>query len=178
MNKLILHIRRFGVRLTADRRRFAALCLLSAVALLFWTRLIVIKRIPKTALADPVAVQIERATEAAAPAAAPVTVLLPERPARDPFGINGEAFPLPEAAEDTRAQQGGPRDRAAHVGAAVAGMTLEAAMPPALAVIDGATRRRGDQVATTDGFNFEVVEIRPRSVVLARSGARFVLRME
>ena len=52
MTRFVLQLRRFGVRLTADRRRFGILCMLMAVALLFWTRLIVIKRIPRTALAE------------------------------------------------------------------------------------------------------------------------------
>lgn len=174
MNQIILHIRRFGVRLTADRRRFAALCLLSAVALLFWTRLIVIKRIPKTALAEPPMVEVEASAVANAPQGA-VSVILPMRPERDPFAISDTAFPPPEAVADpSTGVQRGHKD----VGSAVAAMRLEASMPPALAVIDGATRRRGDQVATSEGFSFEVIEIRPKSVVLARSGSRFVLRME
>jgi len=177
MNRIILHIRRFGVRLTADRRRFAALCLLSAVALLFWTRLIVIKRIPKTALAEPPMVEVEASVVANAPQAT-VSVMLPMRPERDPFAISDTAFPRPEAVADPSI--GVQRGESSHqdAGSAVAAMRLEASMPPALAVIDGATRRRGDQVATSEGFSFDVVEIRPKSVVLARSGSRFVLRME
>ena len=179
MSQFMLHLRRFGIRLTADRKRFAVLCILSAVALLFWTRLIVIKRIPRTALAEP-EMQVEPAADqaGAGEAGPPITVILPDRPSRDPFAIDATFFPNTEATSSERAlvrseSQVGtdPRD-------AVAAMRLEASMPPSLAVIDGTTRRRGDTVSGSAGLPFTLVEIRARTVVLSRGDDRYVLRME
>jgi hypothetical protein len=177
MTRFILQLRRFGVRLTADRRRFGILCLLMAVALLFWTRLIVIKRIPRTALAetelliaqDSLSDQHDARMEI-------VTVVLPDQPQRDPFEIDERVFPvaIPETqapSNESTTRQGDPKD-------SVSAMRLDASMPPGIAVIDGITRRRGDSVLGSEGMLFEVLEIRPRSVVLGRTGARYVLRMD
>ncbi|MDP7070064.1 MAG: hypothetical protein QF561_01810 [Phycisphaerales bacterium] len=180
MNRFLLNLRRFGVRLTADRRRFAVLCVLSAVALLFWTRLIVVKRIPRTALAEPEAhADLGEALASTDTPGEPVEVVLPGQPRRDPFAIDVNIFPSLLAAA---APAGGvvPTDpkHAADPKAALSGLRLEASMPPAIAVIDGSTRRRGDTVVGSEGLAFTVLEIHPRSVVLDRSGARYVLRME
>jgi hypothetical protein len=177
MTRFVLQLRRFGVRLTADRRRFAVLCMLMAVALLFWTRLIVIKRIPRTALAEPALLVAQHMDDLVGEAPLEiVTVVLPDQPQRNPFEIDDQSFPLASAAED----QEGPtiESRAGDPKTAVQAMTLDASMPPSIAVIDGTTRRRGDSVAGSDGLSFEVIEIRPRSVVLGRADARYVLRME
>ncbi len=177
MNSMVLTLRRFGVRLTADRRRFAILCTLMAVALLFWTRLIAIKRIPSTALADPAVLVADAADEAGEPGdQPPITVVLPDRPSRDPFAIDAGAYPEP-APESTVAAAAG------HAGmpdprASIAAMRLEASMPPAIAVIDGTTRRIGDRVSGSEGVIFELLEIRPKTVVLGRLDARYLLRMD
>ncbi len=177
MNSLVLQLRRFGVRLTADRRRFAILCTLMAVALLFWTRLIVIKRIPRTALADPEMLVADAGDDAGDGGATPVvTVILPDRPSRDPFAIDAAAYPeaLPEpAATPTTSGQNMADPRAS-----IDAMRLEASMPPAIAVIDGTTRRIGDRVSGSEGLVFEVLEIRPKTVVLGRLDARYLLRMD
>ena len=81
MSDVLLQLRRFGVRLTADRKRFGLLCTLLAVALLFWTRLIVIKQIPRTALAEG-KVELAMADEDQFEQVhTPVEVLLPSAPA-------------------------------------------------------------------------------------------------
>jgi hypothetical protein len=178
MTQFMLHIRRFGIRVTADRRRFAVLCVLSAVALLFWTRLIVIKRIPRTALAEP-EVQVETTADATAAgdSGPPITVVLPDRPSRDPFAIDTTFFPTaevtPESGSGASSTRAGidPRD-------AIAAMRLEALMPPTLAVIDGTTRRCGDTLSGSAGLPFTLVEIRAKAVVLSRGDDRYVLRME
>jgi hypothetical protein len=101
MTPYMLFIRRFGVRLTADRKRFAVLCVLSAVALLFWTRLIVVKRIPRTALAEPeVQVDISNA-QSKTDERLPIAVVLPDRPSRDPFSIDAGFFPAAVEQIDT-----------------------------------------------------------------------------
>lgn len=178
MTQFMLQIRRFGIRLTADRKRFAALCVLSAVALLFWTRLIVVKRIPRTALADP-AVFVETADDAteAEQTSPPIAVVLPARPARDPFAIDTRFFPAPEEPKE-RPLRGPSEPLGGDPRAALSEMRLEASMPPSLAVIDGTTRRQGDTVSGSAGLSFTLVEIRPRTVVLTRGDDRYVLRME
>ncbi len=175
MNQLLLTVRRLGVRLTADRKQFAVLCTLTAIALLFWTRLIVIKRIPRTALADQEVHEVASASDAddAAGERPVIEVILPERPGRDPFSIDRTLFPVTAIEEESQ-----EIDSWVDADASVASMRLEASMPPALAVIDGATRRRNDTVHGSDGLSFTIAEIRPKSVVLERADARFVLRMD
>ena len=177
MTPYMLFIRRFGVRLTADRKRFAVLCVLSAVALLFWTRLIVVKRIPRTALAEPeVQVDISNA-QSKTDERPPIAVVLPDRPSRDPFSIDAGFFPAAVEQIDTPTTSQGV-GAAPDPRAAIASMRLEASMPPTLAVIDGITRRRGDRVSGSAGIPFELVEINQRTVVLSRGDDRYVLRME
>lgn len=177
MTRFILQLRRFGVRLTADRRRFGILCMLMAVALLFWTRLIVIKRIPRTALAEPELVIAQDSLSDVHDARMEVvTVVLPDQPRRDPFEIDALAFPV--AIPETQAPSNGSTTRQGDPKASVSAMRLDASMPPGIAVIDGTTRRRGDSVSGSEGMLFEVLEIRSRSVVLGRADARYVLRMD
>jgi hypothetical protein len=179
MNQLLLNLRRFGVRLTADRRRFAVLCVLSAVALLFWTRLIVVKRIPRTALAEPEAfVDLDKALGGSSDPGQPVELVLPGRPRRDPFSIDAAIFPALVAAMPSPGSVGSTVASGPDPKVALESLRLEASMPPTIAVIDGSTRRRGDTVVGSEGLAFTVLEIHPRSVVLDRSGARYVLRME
>jgi len=179
MNQFLLNLRRFGVRLTADRRRFAVLCVLSAVALLFWTRLIVVKCIPRTALAEPEArVDLDKALASSSKAGQPVELVLPGRPERDPFSIDANIYPSISEAQTPTGLARSPAESGPDPKVALASVRLEASMPPTLAVIDGSTRRRGDTVVGSEGLAFTVLEIHPRSVVLDRSGARYVLRME
>jgi len=178
MTQFMLHVRRFGIRVTADRKRFAVLCVLSAVALLFWTRLIVIKRIPRTALAEP-EVQVETMTNSlgTGDSGPPITVVLPDRPSRDPFAIDTAFFPSAAAPVDAQRRAASP-GQGIDPREAVAAMRLEASMPPTLAVIDGTTRRRGDTVSGSAGLPFTLLEIRAKTVVLTRGDDRYVLRME
>jgi hypothetical protein len=177
MTPFMLSVRRFGVRLTADRKRFAVLCVLSAVALLFWTRLIVVKKIPRTALAEPeVQVDVSNA-QSNTDERLPIAVVLPDRPSRDPFSIDAGFFPAAVEQIDTPTTSQGV-GAAPDPRAAIASMRLDASMPPTLAVIDGITRRRGDRVSGSAGIPFELVEINQRTVVLSRGDDRYVLRME
>ncbi|MDP7029533.1 MAG: hypothetical protein QF733_04850 [Phycisphaerales bacterium] len=177
MNSFVLQLRRFGVRLTADRRRFAILCTLMAVALLFWTRLIVIKRIPRTALADPEVLVADAEEAGADRTESPVvTVVLPDRPSRDPFAIDAVAYP--EVVPPPTPSTGAASQSGADPRTSIEAMRLEASMPPSIAVIDGATRRIGDRVSGSEGLVFEVLEIRPKTVVLGRLDARYLLRMD
>lgn len=179
MSQFMLHLRRFGIRLTADRKRFAVLCVLCAVALLFWTRLIVIKRIPRTALAEPeVQVETNFVQASSSETAPPITVVLPDLPSRDPFAIDTTFFPSASTEGSGTGPQAGATQSAVDPNDAITAMRLEASMPPSLAVIDGTTRRRGDTVSGSAGIPFTLVEIRARTVVLSRGDDRYVLRME
>lgn len=176
MTRFMLNVRRLGIRMTADRKRFAVLCLVTAIGLLFWTRLIVVKRIGRTALAEQEIVETASATPTSVNTPI-VTIVLPARPTRDPFAIDPAVFPVEVPQDDAAAAQRAdptvvdPRET-------LAAMRLEASMPPSLAVIDGVTRRRSDRVPGSAGINFELVEIRSRSVVLMHAGDRYLLRME
>lgn len=175
MTRFMLHLRRFGVRMTADKKRFAMLCLVTAIGLLFWTRLIVVKRIGRTAMAEQATAQIASNTpqDAQLPA---VTVILPDRPTRDPFAIDADVYPAVEdAGLAVDATAGTP---SVDPRQALQGMSLEASMPPAFAVIDGVTRRRNDRVPGSAGVSFQLIEINQRSVVLLHGEDRYVLRME
>ena len=177
MNKMMLHLRRFGVRMTADRKRFGLLCTLLAVAMLFWTRLIVIKQIPRTALADEAAMMIAAdSSDASALPRTPVEVILPARPLRDPFMVSDTWFPIPEDVSNESMLASTP-NTAVDPKTSLQGLRLEAAMPPALAVIDGRTRRPGESLTGTDGVVFKVIEIRGRTVLLEHAGEQYQLSM-
>ena len=175
MNNMLLQLRRFGVRLTADRKRFRLLCTLLAVALLFWTRLIVIKQIPRTALAEgSVELAMADPHETAHPES-PVEVLLPSTPVRDPFQVSDTWFPKTEVhGEDEPLAS---TSTAIDPRQSLKAMRLEAAMPPTLAVIDGRTRRPGESIPSDSGLVFTVVEIVDRGVILECSDARYRLSM-
>jgi len=49
-------LRRFWIQITADRKRFWALCVVMAMGLLLWARLIIVSRPPRTAMANETAV--------------------------------------------------------------------------------------------------------------------------
>ncbi len=175
MSDVLLQLRRFGVRLTADRKRFGLLCTLLAVALLFWTRLIVIKQIPRTALAEG-KVELAMADEDQFEQAhTPVEVLLPSAPVRDPFQVNDTWFP--RTPSDATTEPVTSTVGAIDPRQSLQAMTLEAAMPPTLAVIDGRTRRPGESMTGDDGLVFTVVEIVDRGVILECSDARYRLSM-
>jgi hypothetical protein len=195
---MMVMLRRYWLQLTADRRKFAALCVMIGVGLLLWARLIVISNMPRTALADeeltaasaaPVAAPMSR-SDNPRPAAVPVT--LADRPERDPFVIDATYFPKPisvghltaEAEKLPSQQAEDPEVVEARLRARIQGLVdqlrLDAAMSSAsLAVINGATYRTGSRVpaAGDEQVVFLLEDVRQRSVVLVYEGRRFELKM-
>jgi hypothetical protein len=171
-------LRRFWIRLTADRKRFGLLCGALAVGMLLWARLIVLTNIPRTAVAEKrehasARAPLERPARpenlgngARGPEAHdPIILRLAHLPRRDPFVISNEHFPRPTNELFTPGEQGklpasmveDHAEAEARFTAAlhqlVRRMRLDAVMhsPGAtpLAVIDGRTVRAGEVVQVT-----------------------------
>jgi hypothetical protein len=179
------------LRLTADRRRFGALCAAVMVGLLLWARVIIIARVPREAVAEP---PVEAAPEksASAPADNPRrttrAVELDAQPRHDPFLISSAYFPR-NAALDPEAGKlrGEPAEELDRSGtreyAFVRGLAelfeLEAVMTgsPKMAVISGQTWQLEDAIPAPGHPHvlFQLVEVKPRSVVLAHGRHRFEL---
>ena len=113
-------LRRFWIRLTADRKRFGILCGALMVGLLLWARLIVVSQPPRMALADPAGSKssasgdgVAGGQDPAKPSGAdnsksgkgprsrnersPIPVELFAKPSHDPFVISPIYFPKPTA---------------------------------------------------------------------------------
>jgi hypothetical protein len=178
MERLLLESRRIIVRLTADRRRFGLLCLLTAVAVMFWARLVLVNRTSQASAATQVTEVIEVAAIDDAPPPA-VPVMEPERPRRDPFSVDGAFFPIVQ--QSISGSQGSPKlgSGTSDLNAEVASrLRLGATLPPRVAVIDGITLRVGQPLSGLDSAHFELVEVHRRKVIVEAQGRRFVLRME
>ena len=119
MESVLLACRRMSVRLTADRKRFSLLCMLTAVALVFWTKLILVDRPGTVAMAET---KVDEAIEHPVINAPkdPVRVILPEKPERNPFSVSAAHFPVAE--ESTLASGNAPK--VTPVPAAISGSTL------------------------------------------------------
>jgi len=191
---MMLLLRRSWVQLTADRRKFGALCAMLGIGLLLWARLIVMSNMPRTAVADPAkAVAVAKPPVMSdKPFNPPMSIALDRQPTRDPFVICEQYFPnptsvgyLPAEAEKSLAQQTEDPEQAearfrARLRALVDRMKLDAAMSSAaLAVINGNTYRTGDQVPVDHNEQtvFTLTEVKPRSVILEFEGRRFELEM-
>lgn len=123
-----LLLRRLWVQITADRKRFAALCVMVVIGLLLWSRIILINNTPRTAIADPAARKAMTASETADATASSrkpstahipvsshnsgepaVEVHLASTPVRDPFRISPQHFPRPTI-DQGNAKQAGKSD--------------------------------------------------------------------
>ncbi len=194
---MMVLFKRYWLQLTADRRKFGALCGVLCVALLLWARLIVVSNMPRTAVADeddPEPASERPVTKATSDngSDAPVRVALQSHPDRDPFVVSDNHFPKPTQvgalapeAEKSLAQQTEDPEQAealyrARLQALVNQLTLDAAMSSAsLAVIGGRTFQAGGKVPAQDGGQtvFTLAEVRKRSVILEFKGRRFELEM-
>ncbi|MFG0253245.1 MAG: hypothetical protein ACF8NJ_10265 [Phycisphaerales bacterium JB038] len=93
----------FWIRLTADKKKFGALCLCCGVALLFWGRLVFLREVPRSAYAEPGAAQTSQTAKAAQSSrhasagadATPLRILVREVLHRDPFALDPAHFPEP-----------------------------------------------------------------------------------
>lgn len=199
-------LRRLWIQLTADPKKFGALCAAFALGLLLWARLIVVSQPPRTALANepvtsPGVKSSSRTTAAlgtdkeplthASDARATVRIELASTPERDPFVISRQYFPKPTQIADTSKEASKllaqPAEepeqiearQLARIRANAERFRLEAAMGGMMVVISGKTYRVGDLIPGTQDEHvvFELVEIRQRSVILECEGHRFELQM-
>ncbi len=190
-------LRRYWVQLTADRRKFSALCVMLGIGLLLWARLIVISNMPRTAVAEPHTTDSKQARMSNAKAMSDkiqgptIVVSLDTDPRRDPFIVCDDQFPrptslgrLPGEAAKLQAEQTEDPEQVearfrARIQAIIDQLALEAAMSSAsLAVIDGLTYRIGESVKTQDGERrLKLVEVKKRSVILEYERRRFELKM-
>ena len=194
-------LRRLWIQLTADRRRFGALCATVLLGLLLWARIIVTSNLPRTAVADEsAAARDDRSSDGARPPAvsdnrprAPINVQLAESPIRDPFLISDQYFPKPTSLDVLPQDQAKLLERPAEISrdpealvatqlrGLVGRFTLEAVMQGRpMAIISGRTRQLGDSIPAVDNaaVRFRLVDVRHRSVVLECEGHRFELKME
>ncbi len=192
---------RLWIQLTADPRRFGALCATVLLGLLLWARIIVTSNLPRTAVADEDAQVTEDRGSAADSAKsvsdnrpiAPINVQMAEFPIRDPFLINDQYFPKPTLLEVLPEDQAKLLERPAEISrdpealmatrlrGLVGRFTLEAVMQGRpMAVIDGRTYQIGAWIPAVDNnaVRFRLVEVRYRLVVLECEGHRFELSME
>jgi hypothetical protein len=107
-------LRRLWIQLTADRRRFGLLCVVAAVGLLLWARMIIVSNMPRTAVAGPsgtapgsgaqtgastATADKSGASAGTAPSSVgpgtniPVAIALERHARRDPFVISRRHFP-------------------------------------------------------------------------------------
>jgi len=188
MERMHMLLRRFTISLTTDRRKFGLFCALLALGLLFWARIIVIKNLPRTVMADQ-----EQSEVAGSDKSAPGTesdnnhlqvrsIKLDLVPERDPFQINvayfpGEQKPDSESGDGRKSAPSTSEDPEQ----AISRLHLEAVMQGnPMAVISGRTYRPGDWI-DTDGPNpvrFALVEVKRRSVLLEHEGRQYELRLD
>lgn len=192
---MMLRLRRFWIRATADRRRFGMLCVALSVALLLWARLIIVTNMPRMAIAVP---EGGAARTAGAPVQTGpvdvqrVEVRLDEFPMRDAFRIPSRQFPLPEPApgafrnepksgpETAENQMEVEANLRRQLQMLVDSLTLDAVMPTAsLALIGGQAYSVGTSVPAGRGSDrrFLLIEVGHRSVTLEHEGHRFELKM-
>ncbi len=100
-------LHRLWILVTADKRKFTALCVCCGVALLFWGRLVFLREVPRSAYADPQSAQAAQSSKSGESAgaggrksdAAPLSVQVQSALARDPFVLDPAHFPEPPQEE-------------------------------------------------------------------------------
>ncbi len=198
---MMVMLQRFWVQLTSDRKRFGLLCAALAAGLLLWARLIIVSKVPRTAVAEPLSPVTSEQESPRAEGEAdsdnavrpPLVLRVSADNARDPFLINREFFPkttsIEPAAEEAGKSSAEPvenpeqvrsRDRALLL-AHVERLKLEAVMTGhAMAVISGRLYRLNDMVPALNNpaIQFKLADVRTRSVVLAHDEFVFEVKMD
>lgn len=195
---MMVKFRRLWIQISADRKRFSILCVALAVALLFWARLIIISKAPRTVMAEDQAGQTtpsQEATEITPDNSTGQTlpVNLETTPGRDPFVISPQHFPrpdpvvilVPEAGKSDLETAEDPVQAALQRTAQLQGLvdlfTLDAVMTnPPMAVIGGKTYRPGSLIPGIDNdqIRFKLLEVRQGTVILECEDRQFELKME
>lgn len=197
---MMVMLQRFWLQMTSDRKRFGMLCGAVALGLLLWARLIIVSKMPRTAVAEPDASILSSApADAAAPTASTdntqrpvVSLTIVPTGGRDPFRINRDFFPKPTTQPASTQEAGKSRAepvespeqqearRVAQILAHVERLRLDAVMTgQGMAVISGTLYRLNAMIPSTDNPNlaFKLVEVRTRSVVLEVEGKVYELEM-
>lgn len=192
-------LQRFWIRLTADRRKFSAMCALAAVGLLLWARLLLLHDVPRTGLAEPIPAA-EGATASTSETNEPRKVDRPSiesapvvyldastQLARNIFAAPKSMFPQTEQAASVddvtpKSQTDTPEDpvEAEHLRvAAIEGQASKLHLDSLIlgnapaAVINNRVVRQGGRV---DGFVLE--RVLKRSVILTKDRVRVELKMD
>lgn len=181
----------FVQRLTRDKRKLSMMLALCGVAMLLWGRLL-LKEVPRTAVAEPdtvanasasdVADGTDDDTAARTPSLPRVSLILPQRPPRDPFDFDAEGYRIVPGSEfsATGVGDGGPplsADLQSKLAAArelASELRLRSVVlgPEPRAVVNDRVVGLGDRVA-----GFTVRHIAERHVELQRQDVRVLLRM-
>lgn len=202
-----VQLRRFWIQATSNRKRFGVLCVMVCVGMLLWARLIVVSRMPRTAIADdPEAAAamagVNSSTSATkdrslARGAMPQRIEFFRTPHRDPFVISPQFLPKTNPIDPSSQTTGNspkllqnPVEESAQaqaritaqLQAAADGLKLEAAVAGSMAVINGRTFRVGDLVSTgksagSEPVQFRLAEVKTRSVILEAQSRRFEIHM-
>ena len=192
-------LQRLWIRVTADRRKFSAMCVLAVIGLLLWARLLLLHDVPRVGLAEPVST-VKGAGAATSETNEPDTNDRPSietatvvyldastQLARNIFAAPESMFSQTEQAvpvDDVtpKSQTDTPEDpveaehrRIAAIEAQALKLHLDSLIlgnAPA-AVINNRVVREGGQV---DGFVLE--RVLKRSVILAKDRVRVELKMD
>jgi len=177
-------LQRYWKQATADKRKFAAMVILLAVGLLMWGRLL-LKDVPRSAVADPdelvVATEPDKAPELAAPIdLSSVRVDVPQTLARNLFTWNAASYPRvvreDEAKQEEKSGQAVSDEpvRVDVVKQAREELNLQSIVSghEPYALINGQLLKAGQSY-----LGFRVLEIADRYVVVVKNEVRIKLGM-
>lgn len=169
--------------LSKDRKKLGLVIALMAMGLLLWGRLM-LKQVPRTAVAKPAAVAAAGEGAPAAVAFASrktVRVDLPDSLSRDPFQIDPTGYPRVEKPEVIKVAEKSvakpvdeKSDAAALVAKAAHGLSLQTTIlgDAPRALINGQLLAPGDKIR-----GFELKRVMPREVILEMNGVELRLEM-
>lgn len=191
-------LQRLWIRMTADRRKFGAMCALAVVGLLLWARLLLLGDVPRTGLANPAddaGASLPASGDAAAPKparasieTAPVVYLDSlAGPARNIFAAPQALLSQPSQPDEVRAvapksQSDTPEDsleeqrrQAESIEARAGRLRLSSVIVGAspAAVLNGRVVREGGEI---EGFVLE--RVLKRSVILMKDQVRVEVKMD
>ncbi|MEM9294524.1 MAG: hypothetical protein AAGA57_01875 [Planctomycetota bacterium] len=168
-----------------DRKKFVAAVSLMSLGLLLWGRLILLDRVPRTAVAIPAdffakLTQVEQDNRQIERPEPVFLGVLPQQPRRDVFAIDPSRYRPDPAADNTegRGKNGNSRvDDNARLEQArqdVRDLTLESVIQGQRprAVLNDRLLRPGESIE-----GFELIDIVEDNVVVARDGLAFRLRL-
>lgn len=182
---MMSYMRQITERLTRDKKKMCVMVSLLAVLLLLWGRLI-LKEVPRTAVADPVMSKVvdrwnQNAFAESKVMLSRVEVELPTTLSRDLFTLDLEGYVSTEIkqvvevkVEKSRDKVADEKRKAEEVRVAATGLKLQTTIlaTQKLALINGKLVREGEEVK-----GFVVIQILHRQVVLRMNGIEIALEM-